>query len=210
MSDIEYFYSAHSAYAYFGSTRFMTIASAAGRGIVHKPVDLYRVMQACGSTTFKDRSLAHRNYFFNREMERWVQYRGVRHLGHRPTHHHHSPDLANCMLIAVLQAGRSVDQLAHRLLEGHWAEDADLADTQTLIALAREVDEDGEALLRAAREQPAVDAYAANTDEAIARSVFGSPTYFVDGDMFYGQDRLDLVERALAEPFARIWPPIAK
>ena len=41
----------------------------------------------------------------------------------------------------------------------------------------------------------------ANTDEAIKRHIFGSPTYYVDGDMFYGQDRLELVERALATPF---------
>jgi 2-hydroxychromene-2-carboxylate isomerase len=143
-------------------------------------------------------------------MQRWVQYRGVRHLGHRPTHHHHSPDLANCMLIATLQAGHNADRLAHRMLEAHWAEDADLADPATLITLAREVDEDGEALLGAAREQRALDAYDANTEEAMARSVFGSPTYFLDGDMFYGQDRLELLEHALAEPFAKIWPPLAK
>jgi 2-hydroxychromene-2-carboxylate isomerase len=43
--------------------------------------------------------------------------------------------------------------------------------------------------------------YADNTKEAIEKSVFGSPTYFVDGDMFYGQDRLELVERALLKPF---------
>jgi 2-hydroxychromene-2-carboxylate isomerase len=49
--------------------------------------------------------------------------------------------------------------------------------------------------------------YRANTDEAIRRSVFGSPTYFVDGDMFYGQDRLDMVERALRKPYAGAWPP---
>ena len=50
--------------------------------------------------------------------------------------------------------------------------------------------------------------YTANTEEAIRRSVFGSPTYFVDGDMFYGQDRLELVERALKMPFAGNWPPV--
>jgi 2-hydroxychromene-2-carboxylate isomerase len=208
MQEIEYFYSAHSAYAYFGSALFMKIAAAAGRRIVHKPVDLDRVLQGCASTAFKERSVAYRNYFFNREMERWVQYRGIPHLGHRPTRHHHSPDLANRMLIAAIGAGRNVDRLAHRMLEGHWAEDADLGDPDTLVALAAAVGEDGETLLGAARDKPAVDAYDANTREAIARSVFGSPTYFVDGDMFYGQDRLELVERALREPFADTWPAI--
>ena len=51
-------------------------------------------------------------------------------------------------------------------------------------------------------ETPEINAvYEANTDEAIERSVFGSPTYFVDGDMFYGQDHLELVERALERPY---------
>ena len=48
--------------------------------------------------------------------------------------------------------------------------------------------------------------YEANTEEAIRRSVFGSPTYFVDGDMFYGQDRLDQVARALRQPYGGDWP----
>jgi 2-hydroxychromene-2-carboxylate isomerase len=51
--------------------------------------------------------------------------------------------------------------------------------------------------------------YKANTQEAIDRSVFGSPTYFVGDDMFYGQDHLDLVERALVKPYAGSWPPPA-
>ena len=50
-------------------------------------------------------------------------------------------------------------------------------------------------------------AVALATEEAIRRSVFGSPTNFVDGDMFYGQDRLELVERALVKPFAGCWQP---
>ena len=208
MPEIEYFYSAHSAYAYFGSTRFMAIAAAAGRRILHKPVDLDQVLEGCGSTAFRERPLAYRSYFFNREMERWAEYRGVRHLGHRPTHHHHSPGLANRMLIAAIQSGHDVDSLAHRMLEAHWAEDADLADPATLAGLAGQVGEDGESLLALARGKPAVDAYDANTREAVARSVFGSPTYFVDGDMFYGQDRLELVERALQRPFASSWPAL--
>ena len=48
--------------------------------------------------------------------------------------------------------------------------------------------------------------YAKNTEEAIQRSVFGSPTYFVDGDMFYGQGRLEMVEHVLQQPFSGKWP----
>jgi 2-hydroxychromene-2-carboxylate isomerase len=51
--------------------------------------------------------------------------------------------------------------------------------------------------------------YRANTDEAIRRSVFGSPTYVVDGDMFYGQDHLEMVERELGQPYVARWSKFA-
>ncbi|MDA1308922.1 MAG: 2-hydroxychromene-2-carboxylate isomerase [Proteobacteria bacterium] len=209
MSNVEYFYAAHSAYAYLGSAKFMQIMASAGRDITHKPVDLIRVMQGYGSTAFRDRSVKHRNHFFNREMERWAEFRDVVMPG-RPANHHHSPDLANRMLIAALSQGQNVDRLAHRMLEAHWAESADLADPSSLMQIAGDVGLDGKGWLDLA-DSPAIAAqYAANTDEAIARGVLGSPTYFVEGDMFYGQDRLDLVERALQKPFRNTWPPITQ
>jgi 2-hydroxychromene-2-carboxylate isomerase len=58
-------------------------------------------------------------------------------------------------------------------------------------------------LLEIASSQEVLKIYEENTKEAIKRSVFGSPTYFIDGDMFYGQDHLELVERALIEPFSQ-------
>jgi len=207
MAAIEYFYSAHSSYAWLGSARFMAIATAAGRHIVHKPIDLDRVLEGAGSTAFRDRSHNYGSYFFNRELERWAEYRGVTTMSGRPDFHHHSPDLANCMLIAAMQQ-HNIDQLAHRMLVAHWAENADLADQETLVRLAEEQGFDGAGLLATARSATIRDQYDANTSEAIERSVFGSPTYFVDGDMFYGQDHLELVEQALQQPFANTWPAV--
>lgn len=75
MADIEYFYSAHSLFAYFGSARLSEIARAAGRKITHRPMDLHKVMEAMGSTSFRARSKAHYTYFFGREKERWSEFR---------------------------------------------------------------------------------------------------------------------------------------
>jgi 2-hydroxychromene-2-carboxylate isomerase len=207
MSELEYFYSAHSAYAYLGSAKFMEIAAAAGHSIVHKPIDLNRAMESYGSTAFRERSVKQRDHFFRREMERWAEFRNVVMPG-RPSNHHHSPDLSNRMLIAAIGEGRNVDRLAHRMLEAHWGESADLADPETLIQIARDINEDGRGWLNLADNEEVAARYAANTDEAISRGVPGSPTYFVNGDMFYGQDRLDLVERATKKSFRDTWPPI--
>lgn len=206
MSDIEYFLSGHSAFAYLGSTRLTMIAEAAGASILYRPMDLNRVVEVVSFVPFSQRNTEHRNYFFKREIDRWSQIRDAPVLGFRPTYHDNDTRLSNGMLIAGLQQGVSIHDLVHAMLEGHWRYDVDLADRQTLVRLAGEVGIDPEPLLAAAMSEETQAIYEANTREAIERSVFGSPTYFVDGDMFYGQDHLEMVESALKKPFAGAWP----
>ena len=201
MSGIEYFYSAHSAFAYLGSRRFMEIAAAASRKIIHKPYYLNRAIAGVGSVPTRERPQNHRAYYFRRQIDRWSEHREAPVMEGYPTEHWADMTLANCMLIAAARADADANSLAHAMLQGHWRDNADLSDRDTLVALARGVDVDPDPLLTAA-ETPEINAvYEANTDEAIERSVFGSPTYFVDGDMFYGQDHLELVERALERPY---------
>lgn len=206
MASIEYFYSAHSAFAYLGSARLMAIAKAAGRSIEHRPYDLRVAVPRCGAVPFGQRTAAHIDYFFRREIERWSEERGAPVMAGTPTHHRKDMTLPNALLIAAQMAGKTVDRLAHVLLEAHWRDDADLADQATLERLTKSAGLEPAPLLAAAGTAPVLARYAANTEEAVARSVFGSPTYFVDGDMFYGQDRLELVERALKRPYAGRWP----
>jgi 2-hydroxychromene-2-carboxylate isomerase len=206
MAEIEYFYSAHSLFAYLGSARLSEIARAAGRPIAHRPMDLHKVMAGMGSTSFGERDKAHFAYFFGREEERWSEYRQAPILPHRPKHHDNDTTLANCMLIAGQEQGIDIGPLAHGIMQAHWRDDADFASAETLAELADASGIDPAPLLGAAGTPEIRARYNKNTEEAIARSVFGSPTYFIDGDMFYGQDRLEMVERALQQPFAGTWP----
>ncbi|MEE2687785.1 MAG: 2-hydroxychromene-2-carboxylate isomerase [Pseudomonadota bacterium] len=201
MSEIEYFYSAHSAFAYLGSRRFMEISAAAGRKIIHKPYYLNRGIAGVGSVPTRERPQNHRAYYFRREIDRWSEHREMPVMNGYPTHHWADMTLANCMLIAATREGTNVDALAHAMLQGHWRDDADLSDRDTLVVLGHSINVDPLVLLASATTAEVVSIYEANTDEAIKRSVFGSPTYFVDGDMFYGQDHLEMVERALKRPY---------
>lgn len=206
MTEIEYFYSAHSSFAYLGSARLMEIAGAANSRIIHRPIDLSRVVEATGPGWSGDRTPSRRAYFFGRDKAHWSEFRAVPIMDRRPTHHDNDMTLANGMLIAGLRQDVLIDRLAHGMLEAHWRDDADLANRETLAGLGAQADLDPEPLLDAALSPETLAVYEANTEEAIRRPVFGSPTYFVDGDMFYGQDRLELVERALEKPFAGTWP----
>ena len=207
MADIEYFYASYSGFAYLGSARFYDIAKAANRKIIHRPVDLRKVVKVMAASDFGKRSKAHIAYYFGREIARWSQYRNAPVVKGIPTHHANDITLSNCMLIAGIEQGHIIDKLAHAMLQAHWRDDVDLADYNSLLKIGNSVGLDAKSLLDQALSPEILAIYEANTEESIDRSVFGSPTYFVDDDMFYGQDRLELVERALQKPFTGKWPP---
>ncbi|KIN73448.1 2-hydroxychromene-2-carboxylate isomerase [Sulfitobacter guttiformis] len=195
---IEYFYSAHSAYAYLGAPTLYKIAAHANARVVHRPFDFLPVIQASGAMGFKERSAAHIAYFFGRELKRWGQWRALPIMEARPTFHDNPLALASGAILAA----RDPDRLSLAILQAHWRDDADIADPQILRAIAADCDEDATAVLETAGAPQIQMQFRENTAEAVARGIFGSPTYFVGGDMFYGQDRLEMVERALATPFA--------
>ncbi|NOX73653.1 MAG: 2-hydroxychromene-2-carboxylate isomerase [Alphaproteobacteria bacterium] len=205
MPTIEYFYSAQSAFACLGHKRLLEIVAKAGATLLHRPMELGPVVGAAHPNGFADRSPAHRAYYFGREIERWAEYRGVPFKGGIPANHRNGTVLANSMLIAASHRDHGADALAGAFMQSHWCDYADLADEAHLLAMCAKAELDGAALLAAAGTSEVAAELQKNTDEAVKRSVFGSPTYFVDGDMFYGQDRLELVERALARPFRKVW-----
>lgn len=202
MPIIEYVYSAHSAYAYLGSAEMNRICAAHGATLVHKPILLSPVVEAQRSQPFRARTQAHVDYFFGREIERWAEYRNVPIINFRPTYHDADYSLASGMVLALGDSGPTTDAMAHAILESHWRDDADLSDIQTLKNIATKLDHDVETLLERAGSHDVQKKLRENSDWAREQNVFGSPTYIVDGDPFYGQDHLVLVERALSRPFA--------
>ncbi len=199
---IEYIYSAHSAFAYLGSAKLMAMCAQHDATLIHKPILLSPVVEAQGSQPFHARTQAHVDYFFSREIERWAQYRDVAVVNFRPTYHDADYRLASGMIIALGETGAATDAMAHAILQAHWRDDADLSDTGTLAAIAGALGHDPQDLLRQAASDAVQNQLRANSDWARTKDVFGSPTYIVDGDAFYGQDRLELVETALKTPFA--------
>jgi 2-hydroxychromene-2-carboxylate isomerase len=198
---IEYYYSTRSIYAYFGAARIVALARRFGRTLVHRPVDLSRVVPAAGSQPFAERSATVRRYQFGREIERWSEYLGIPALVD-PTHHYGDRTLPSGFVIAAQAQGADVDTLHHALLQALWRDDRDIGDAAVLGAIARECGIDPAPLLADALSAATQAAFVAGTEAAIAAGVLGSPSYVVDGEMFYGQDRLMMVERALEQPFA--------
>lgn len=199
---IEYFYSIRSVFAYLGAARLTMLARGHGRRIVHRPIDLSKVVPGTDGQAFEARPQPRTAYFFGREVERWGEYLGIPVLVD-PKHHYGDRTLPSGMVIAAQRAGLDADGLSHSILTALWRDDRDIADPAVLSELSRAAGLDPAPLIAAARTDAVQAEFSANSAAAIARNIFGSPTYVVDGDPFYGQDRLDMVARALAKPFAR-------
>jgi len=98
-----------------------------------------------------------------------------------------------------MRRGLDWSALSNAILRAVWVEDRDIADHATLIAIANENSMDGQALLAATEDEAVQAEYQSNTEEAIRIGVFGAPTYVFDGELFWGQDRLQMLEWRLTQ-----------
>ncbi|MEI7444601.1 MAG: 2-hydroxychromene-2-carboxylate isomerase [Burkholderiales bacterium] len=199
---VDCYYSVRSIYAYFGARRAAELARRFGRRLRHRPIDLSKVVPAAGGVPFAQRNPRQRAYQFGREVERWSEWLELPVIV-EPVHHYGDRDLPSGLVLVAQREGLDVDRLSEAILAALWRDDRDIADPAVLASIAAEVDLDAGPLLARARDADVMAEFAACTDDAIRLGVPGSPTYVVDGELFYGQDRLMFVERELAAPFGR-------
>ena len=112
-------------------------------------------------------------------------------------------DLASCMVIAAQNRDLAVASLVNAMMRAVWAEDRDLAQPGTLAEIATAQGLDAAGLLGEANLDSVRAAYRANTERALDVGVFGSPFYHFKGELFWGQDRLDMLEEAIVAAGSR-------
>jgi 2-hydroxychromene-2-carboxylate isomerase len=189
---VDYYFTPVSPWTYLGHRRFEAIAAKHGATIAYKPADIGKVFAASGGLPLAQRPKQRQAYRLM-ELERWRTFLGIE-LTLRPKHFPVPAERAMRMIIA---AGGDAGRLAFAFMRACWAEERDVSDAATLRAIAAEAGLDGDALLAAAERDETMRTLAANTEEAIARQVFGAPTYVYRDELFWGQDRLDFLDRAL-------------
>jgi 2-hydroxychromene-2-carboxylate isomerase len=193
---VEYYFTPVSPWTYLGHDRFLALAAAAGATVEFKPTDYGKVFPVSGGLPLAKRAPQRQAYRLF-ELKRWSEHLGVP-LVPQPKHFPVPADPAARLLCAAERGGDDVASLLGSIMRAIWVEQRNVADAATLIAIADGVGLDGRAL-QAASETDAVRlAYEAHTEDAIAAQVFGAPTYVFRGEPFWGQDRLDFLERALA------------
>jgi 2-hydroxychromene-2-carboxylate isomerase len=196
MKSVRYYFTPVSPWTYLGHERFVSIARRHGAQVLLRPCDLGRVFPVSGGLPLAKRAPQRQAYRLH-ELARWRDHLGVP-LNVHPRHFPVAADLASRTIVAAdLAAGTDAAlALAGALMRACWAEDRDVSDPATVAAIVAAQGLDADAL--AARADEASRAYDAYTDEAIERQVFGAPFFIVGDEPFWGQDRLEFVERALA------------
>jgi len=194
---LDYYFTPISPWTYLGSERLAAMAERHGIAVRVKPVDYGVIFPKTGGLPLAQRPKERQAYRLM-ELKRWPKQLGMPLTLHPK--HFPAPDLlAATVILAAGETGGDPLRLANAIGRAVWVEERNIADAATLEAIATATGHDGAALLAKASD-PAIRAKReALTQEALAAGVFGAPTYVVDGELFWGQDRLDFLERKLAE-----------
>jgi 2-hydroxychromene-2-carboxylate isomerase len=195
---VDYYFAPVSPYTFLGHDRFVELAQRHGASVNVKAVDLGKVFSVSGGLPLKQRSPQRQAYRLT-ELERWGRYLGLP-INKQPAYFPVSGDLASKWILAAAK-GSSADtlRLTGAILRAVWVEERNIADANTLGAIATEQALDAESLAAAAATPDTSARYEALTQEAIDRQVFGAPTYVYRDELFWGQDRLDFLARELAK-----------
>lgn len=192
---IDYYFGPISGYAYLGHAALMALARETGARVRFLPIDMVKVYEASGLRPPYDQSDAARSYRVE-DQRRLARMRGLR-MKVGPENYPADTRLACRVILAAGRLGLDQDSIAMACLRGTWSEGRNIADPGDLGEALRQIDMPCMDLLHTAETEELRDEADAVTQAAIDAGVFGSPTYVIDGERFWGQDRLDFMREAL-------------
>ena len=194
---IDYFFSPQSPWTYLGHERFAAIASKAGATINVLPVDFGRVFPVSGGLPLAKRAPQRQAYRLV-ELKRFSEHLG-RPLNLQPRYFPVSSDDAAKLIIAVdgQDGSDAAMRIAGAMMRGVWVEEKNIADPAVLQAMLEDC-KLAPRRLDDSQSQAVHERYEQDSQRAIDGGVFGAPTYVANGEIFWGQDRLDFLERRLA------------
>ena len=193
---ITYHFTLNSPWSYLGDARLAKIAARHGAKVVHKPTNFGLVFPETGGLPLPKRAPARQAYRLQ-ELERWPAHLGIP-LIKKPDNFPSNERNGIGMVIAAINQDLDVTNLVNAIMTALWAEDRNIGDEATLIGIAEAHGFDGQGLLEAGQKNTIEAQWLQNSKDALAKGVFGAPTYGLGEQLFWGQDRLEFLDRALA------------
>lgn len=190
---IHYFF-VQSPWSFFGFRRVVEIAKKHGTTIIHKPCRAGDIWEHGGGVPLAKRPKPRQEYRLV-ELQRWSDHLGIP-INLHPAHFPFDETLAARTIIAVQEDGKDVSGLTETLMGDIWQRERDVSQPGTVRDALASNGLSTDYLENA--EQPEIaKIYDENCQSARDNNIFGVPTYFIGNEMFWGQDRLDFVDRAL-------------
>jgi len=196
MKKILYFYSVVSPWSYLGIKRLKEISKKYSAQIIEKPIDLVgKVFVATGGTPVPQRHISRQNYRLL-ELKRWGEFLNIK-INQKPKFFPpKDPHLPALFCLASIDMGIDMD-FSSKVLEHLWVKENDISNIDTLKLIADDLKISFEELNKLATSDKIKKIYEANTQEAININIFGVPSYVYNNEIFWGQDRLELLEYSL-------------
>ncbi len=191
---VEFYFDFGSPYSYLAYKALPGIAAAQGAEILWRPMLLGGVFKATGNHSPVD--IPAKSQWLHQDLQRWAKRYGAvfRNNPHFPV---------NTLVLmrgatGLQMRGTDFGKYVEAMFRAMWEEARNLGDPAEIAAVLRQAGFDAEAFLALVNDAEVKEKLKKNTEEAVARGVFGAPTFFVGDEMFWGQDRLDFVAEALA------------
>jgi len=192
---VDYYFSFSSPWAYIGHKAFRDVVETYGLKVNHKPVVLVDLFSETGGLPLMKRHPVRQRYRMV-ELQRWRDKRGLN-FHFQPKHVPLNARLADGVVIAAIELGLEPDPFLRRAFPAVWEDELNLADPAIIAKIADDAGLPGEKLVERSGSEEISAAYEKNRQDAIASDVFGSPVYVLDGEVFWGQDRIELLADAL-------------
>lgn len=197
MTKIDYYFTLLSPYAYLGHGEIRAVSAQHNAELAVKPVGLMAVWEQSGSVPLGKRPKARQDSRLI-ELQRWREKRGVP-LNLHPKHFPTNPTLADRSVIAVIESGSDPCDYMGDVFQALWAQDKDISDPEVLAEILAANGFQAAAILETAQSEAIADIHQNNTEEAIQYEVIGSPCYVLNGEPFWGQDQIGLLDDALTK-----------
>ena len=194
---LEFFYDCSSPWTYLAFSKIEEVAARHDAELIWRPILVGGLFNTVNPSVYEGRvkPVPVKAKYYTKDLRDWAQFYGLK-IGNPTVFPVNSVKAMRGAFVA--NEHRIIAQYSRRVFESYWGDDRDISQDEVLREIVREVGLDEKEFFTKITSDEYKAKLRENTEELIARGGFGSPTMFVEGSMFFGNDRLPLVEHALS------------